>query len=70
MSQQKFWVIWNEQRCPPMYKHVTHQSARAEAERLSRQCPGHKFHVLELMGTCSKTDVTWETFDMDSDIPF
>ena len=46
MSEQ-FWVVWNPQRNPPMYKHMTEEAAIAEAERLARLNPDHTFIVLE-----------------------
>lgn len=63
-----FWLVWNEQGRAPTYKHVTHESAKAEAERLAALNHGHRFHVLQLMGSCEFNAVRWTEYD--SAIPF
>lgn len=67
---KEFWLVWNERGHAPTYKHDTLVSAKAEAERLARNNPGHSFHVLSLYGTCAKNDVLWSTTRMADDIPF
>ena len=54
-----FWMVWNEgSRCPGV-KHFTEQSARQEAERLARNNPGRRFHVLVVVASCRNVDVEW-----------
>jgi hypothetical protein len=67
--QQPFWMVWNEQGHAPTFKHITVESARAEAERLARLNPGHQFHVLAALGHCSFNAVNWTQVDHDV-IPF
>jgi hypothetical protein len=64
-----FWLVWNPQGHAPMHKHVTAESAKAEAERLARGNPGHKFVVLQALGTCSFNQCQWTMVDHD-EIPF
>lgn len=56
---EKFWMVWNEGNRSPAFKHWTADSAMIEAERLARQNPGQKFHVLELVDSCRVKDVFW-----------
>lgn len=64
-----FWMVWNPQGCAPTYKHVTVESAKAEAERLAKNNPGQRFHVLMLQGTCSYNTVNWIMADPNH-VPF
>lgn len=63
----KFWLVWCEEGGAPTFKHPTHNSACREAERLARQVPGKRFHVLERIASCVKVDVQW---DGEMPIPF
>ena len=45
---QKFWLVWREGTVP-QFRHISEESARAEAERLCLQT-GQKFLVLECKG--------------------
>ena len=42
-----FWVIWNPQGRSPTVRHQYEHEARAEAQRLAKDNPGHSFIVLE-----------------------
>lgn len=42
-----FWLIWNPRGRDPNYRHASEDSARLEAERLARACPGDVFVVLK-----------------------
>lgn len=68
-SNQPFWMVWNPQGHAPTFQHITVESARAEAERLSRLNPGHRFYVLSALGHCSYATVNWTEVDHDF-IPF
>lgn len=70
MSNQVFWLIWNERGHAPTCKHQTRPSAVAEAERLARMNPGQSFHVLQLAGTCRKVDVEWSNVSDPFEPPF
>lgn len=61
MNETHFYVIWRDGGGPPTVKHQSVKSAKQQAERLARGHPGEKFHVLELVDTCEKTDVQWAT---------
>lgn len=66
-----FWFVWNENGGMPQVKHANLSAARREAERLARNNPGQTFHVLELVGSCKKTDVEWMPCeDTEARIPF
>ncbi len=67
MKERAFWIVWSGARFgTPTVKHDTLASARAEAERLTRQ-HGGGFHVMQLVGTATRADVVWTEAD---DIPF
>lgn len=51
----QFWLVWREGTAPS-FKHTSYQSAKNEAERLSRQ-HGGVFHVLEHRATACRIDV-------------
>lgn len=46
MKVQKFWMVHGIGQRSPTFRHETHESAKAEAERLAQQCPGTVFVVL------------------------
>lgn len=64
-----FWFVWNEQGHAPTHKHVTVESAKAEAERLARANPGERFTVLAALGTCEFDAVKWTQINHD-EVPF
>jgi hypothetical protein len=63
MKTLKFWLVWNEQGRNPTYKHATEADARAEAERLAKTYGG-TFHVMALVASCQKNDVTWREAEL------
>lgn len=70
---QRFWLVWNEKGHAPTFKHSCKRAADAEAKRLARANPGHRFHVLGSLSTIESNDIlitphTDQSFD-DSD-PF
>lgn len=46
----KFYMVWNEKRELPARKHFHKKTTLAEAERLSKENPGHIYYVLECVG--------------------
>ena len=44
-----FWMVFLQGGGPPTYCHETPEIAREEARRLSRNYPGKKAYVLELV---------------------
>lgn len=69
--QEKFWLIWNERHGPPTVKQLDRHGAKAEAERLAKLHRGETFHVLELLGSVTVSDVHWDVADRNDDgIPF
>lgn len=69
MNHEIFYLVWRENGGTPTFKHSTSQSAKREAERLARQSPGSKFHVLACLGTVQTNDVLWTEAEIDR-IPF
>lgn len=64
----EFFMVWCENGCSPAFKHSTIESAKQEAERLTRK-HGGEFHVLKSIATVKRTDVTWIYYETD-DLPF
>lgn len=64
-----FWMIWNPYGHAPTHKHITVESARAEAERLARLNPGVTFYVLQAVATCAFNQCQWKALETDP-IPF
>jgi hypothetical protein len=56
----KFWLVWCVEGGAPTYKHMDHESACNEAERLARNNPGKRFEVMERVSSVIKQDVQWE----------
>jgi hypothetical protein len=42
------WCIWNKRGRMPRVFHETREKAEAEAQRLARKHPGHKFIVIQM----------------------
>lgn len=75
MADEKFWMVWRHGSAIPAYQHSSVLSAKAEAERLARQCPGQQFTVLESIADCTRAlePVSWSKHgDMsdDRELPF
>lgn len=47
VSYSKFWLVWREAGSTPTRKHTTRGSAYNEAERLSKENPGVRYHVVQ-----------------------
>lgn len=65
-----FWMVLGSGQ--PTFHHATLESAKREAERLARLHPGSTFTVLQSVCQVVKSDVSWETHQIDdgTDIPF
>lgn len=65
-----FWVVWNPERRPPMYRHMNEEDAIREAERLARMSPGETFIVLQTV--CARRVNDMQRIDMrvDPGLPF
>lgn len=69
MDRERFWMVVGNG--PPVHRHDTFESAKAEAERLARLNPGQEFAVMASIAVCKKTDVTWEEmWDHTNEVPF
>lgn len=69
--QRKFWIIWNPTApMPPKVHFFTKANAEGAAEALARKVPGDRFHVLELCGTVTKSDIQWTFPEGSDDAPF
>lgn len=69
MTQNAFFLVWNERGNQPMFKHDSFESAHREARRLAAQQPGDEFHVLMSVGTARTVNVEWQEHDT-SEVPF
>lgn len=59
-----FWLVWNEDGHPPMFKHPSMELAQTEAARLASENPGRQFHVLCPLATIStSTEIVGVRFD-------
>lgn len=72
--EPRFWMVYGMNQRQPTIRHKSLGSARAEAERLARTCPGIDFFVLEAVGAARKVDVEYVDLrsarDADDEIPF
>ena len=72
MSNESFWLVWNENGHAPTFKHPSRQHADDEAIRLARQVKGQKFVVLASVNAWVVDDL--KHIDMrdynDDGIPF
>ncbi|MAF43456.1 MAG: hypothetical protein CMI54_04705 [Parcubacteria group bacterium] len=46
------FLVWNPHTSQVVYRHETVEDAEKEADRLARENPGIKFHVLMSLGRC------------------
>lgn len=70
-----FWMIYGMGQGSPTARHHSFETAKAEAERLARVCPGTEFYVLQTVGVAKKTDVDFRHISKDGpsstdDLPF
>lgn len=68
-ESQGFYVVWCPTAGPPTVRHETFGGAKAEAERLAENNPGHTFHVLQSVGDARYSNVQWSYHEHDP-IPF
>ena len=47
-----FFLVWNASTNETKHRHKTVGEAEKEAQRLSEEFPGFKFHVLMALGRC------------------
>lgn len=59
-AKETFWMVYGMGQHAPTMRHKTHASAKAEAMRLARSCPGITFYILETVGYVQKVDVEYE----------
>ena len=55
----KFWMIYGGFGSHPIKKHNSFEYAKQEATRLALLHPESHFIVLESVGYCLKSEVTW-----------
>ncbi|KKM75117.1 hypothetical protein LCGC14_1393430 [marine sediment metagenome] len=55
----KFWMVHGGIGARPIVRHNSFEDAKQEATRLALLHPGSDFTVLESVGYCLKSDVTW-----------
>lgn len=54
-AESSFYCVWRDGFTPPVVKHKSFVSARAEAERLCRKFPGETFYVLKAEAVLDST---------------
>lgn len=65
------YMVWRKGTGRIEYEHETQDSARAEAERVARLCPGQKVYVLKQVSVVDAKDVNWVNLEEDDlEIPF
>lgn len=57
MTQNKFWLVWNEAGIAPKKRHNTEEFAYVEARRLASMYPQHEYVVLRAVRSF-KADVS------------
>ncbi len=60
-------MVYVEYGRQPAYKHLSFESAKAEAERLARETKRQAF-VLKTVAACTVSDVKWE--QTEGELPF
>jgi hypothetical protein len=55
--QGQFWMVYGLNQGQPTVRHKSVESARKEAARLARTCPGVKFYVMEAISMAERVDV-------------
>lgn len=55
----KFWMVYGGYGAHPTKVHNSFNDAKQEATRLALRQPGSAFTVLESIGYCVRSDVTW-----------
>jgi hypothetical protein len=71
MSRNRFWiVVKDDTKLSAMYRHSTLEQAKKEAERLATANTGHRFYVMEVIGSCVYKPVVWENIHDESDNAF
>ena len=51
-NRPPFFLVWNPSSGQTKHRHKTVEDAEKEANRLARENPGIKFHVLLSLGRC------------------
>jgi hypothetical protein len=69
-DENEFWLVWNPQRGMPTHRHRTHESAKQEAERLSRLARGQRFYVLRATDMLCTVDVVHVQLRTSDELPF
>lgn len=72
ICQQTFYLVWNESRGKPTFKHENSVSTENEARRLAKLNPGEEFHVLASICTFHVQDPVIKTMHVvePEDMPF
>lgn len=66
-----FYLIWNPQGRAPTVKHLSFESAKREADRLSMNNPGESFVILQSMGEVKMVTTEFTPHNCgDGTIPF
>lgn len=55
LYEEGLFFVYNPAGGPPRVVHISHASAKAEAERLAKLQPAHKFYVLKAVDEFSAT---------------
>ena len=67
-AEDGFFLVWREGGGSPTQRHPSSAQARAEAKRLARANPGHRFVVLEAHIAFEVNDILVTNYSQE--IPF
>jgi len=70
MSETDFWMVYGEGQRAPGVKHANFETAKREAERLSRNNPGIDFFVMRPVSVSKRVDVETKMLVAMDEIPF
>ena len=70
MNKDAFWMVLRDGSPETRMRHLTYDSALAEAKRLANLCPGQRFFVLQAVGFALRHEpVSYHRLEADP-IPF
>lgn len=70
-QSDKFWMVYGEGQGAPTVRHESYETAKREAERLSRSVTGTRFFVMMPVSVSRRVDVdTKMLVDFNDVLPF
>jgi hypothetical protein len=68
MSEQGFFLVWEETSGYTKFRHFQKHLAEQEAERLAVSNPGRRFYILAPIEMCTTHNVQWEKMEYPQDV--